>query len=96
MKFDVHLFWITDETSKNGGRYSFMENLQLNGYQNDYGNSYKHLATAEVEFDISSFDPREQLIGSLQKKREAIIAKSARDIAYVDDRIQQLLALPSA
>jgi hypothetical protein len=52
------------------------------------------LGTIDIECEIADIDSRQKLIESLQAKKAEIISVATREAEKLEDKIQQLLALP--
>jgi hypothetical protein len=95
MKHTVYLYWIADGEHREGGYYAFHTDEHLAGYTS-CGRTYTLLDTKEVDFDVKAFDARQMAVESLQKAKAELIAETTMKAKQIDDKIQQLLALPAA
>lgn len=91
MKTIAYLYWVVREYAAEGGKYEVWDNSNMG---KTFPGEYTLLAESEVEFAVPEFNPRELAIRALDKEREKVIAESAQKIAKIDDKKQQLLALP--
>ncbi len=90
MKINVFLYWVSESYYPEGGYYNMVQHNGMDGYDG----RWKLLDSKEVDFDIPSFDPREMLIGALKAQRQEIIDTATASAAAIEEKIQQLLALP--
>lgn len=88
----LYLHWQPDENSKDGG------SLEVFGFDASYMEHavYLLLKEVDIEFDFPPFDPRELLVSKLRAERERIIADATKRAEQIEEKIQQLLALPAS
>lgn len=91
MKTTAYLYWVADSFYAEGGRYEVSRH-DMDGY----GGKWKLVGQKEVDFDVADFDPRELLIDSLKAEKAKVISEAAKEAEKLEEKIQQLLALPAS
>ena len=76
------------------GYSPYSSELQVFTYDmSDQG--YAMLGTVKLTVPVPQVDPREQMVKGLRQKREGVRIKCAAEVGEIDERIQELLALPA-
>jgi len=92
MKITAYLYWNINKYSDGGGKFAVMES---DNWESTFPSEYKLLGSAEVEFaDVQDFNPRELLLDGLKAEKDSIIKEATRKAEQIEEKIQQLLALP--
>jgi len=87
----IYVHWKSDEWSANGGDYSLwdMDMSFIEGYS-------KPLVVHETTIEVPEVDARGLLVSSLREKKAKIISEATEKAKQIDQKIEELLALPAA
>lgn len=97
MKMTVFLYWVTDDFKDEGGRYALAPEGGMNGYTCTHsGSVWTLVGQREVDFEVAAFDPRDLSLKALKTKKSQIIAEATQKAEQIEEKIQQLLALPAS
>jgi hypothetical protein len=87
----LYVHWRANQHSDNGGHYTVWDMNMCS--MEEYG---KPLAVQDVTFEVPEINGRERLIDQLKREKADIISEATRKAGQLEEKIQQLLALPSA
>jgi hypothetical protein len=95
MKMTVCLYWVATDWESDGGHYALHTSPDMDDYSG-HGATWKLLGQQEVDFDVKPFDARELAVDALKKKKANVLAEATKEAKQIEDKIQQLLALPAS
>lgn len=95
MKMTAYLYWVATDYEAAGGHYALHTDANLDDYSAG-GHAYTLLGQREVDFDVKPFDARELAVDALKKKKANVLAEATKEAKQIEDKIQQLLALPAS
>lgn len=86
----VYVYWEPSQYEEGGGHFQFFTREGMGRY-----GDYVPAGSVEVDIDLpEGFDPRALLVESLTNKKAAIIRLATKEAEVLEEKIQQLLALP--
>lgn len=75
---------------ENGERGAY----SIKDYHPTWDKDFKLLETLDMEFDVPEVDARGLMVESLKCKKDAVIQEATAKAEAIEEKIQQLLALP--
>lgn len=91
IKKTLYIGWQTASYHKDGGAYSVRD------FNPTWDKGFKLLVTLpDHEIEVPEVDARGELIESLRRERQEIIIEASAKAKVIEDRIEELLALPSS
>lgn len=95
-KGKVFIHWLAGEHyGTDGGKISY-DNYDWTPREGHSGlEGYTLIGTVDIECEVSDIDARQKLVEKLQREKSVIIIEATRKAEHLEEKIQQLLALPS-
>lgn len=95
MKMTAYLYWVSTDYEREGGHYALHPDGSMDGFSGASG-KWTLVGQQEVDFDVKPFDARELLIDGLKRQKAELIRETTQKAEKIEEKIQQLLALPAS